>query len=71
MEVCAGELAGADGEVEVGGRVESANGFVVCPDGFETGFVEGGVGFAEAVIVFVVWGFWVSRGEVEWRWVGC
>ena len=71
MEVCASQLVGVDGKVEVGGRIESADGFVVCPDGFETGFVESGVGFAEAVIVFVVWGFGVSGGEVEgWR-VGC
>ena len=71
MEVCAGEVVGADGGEEVRGRVEGADGFVVCPDGFETGFVECGVGFAEAVIVFVDWGFGVLRGEVEGWGVGC
>ena len=65
MEVCASEGVVGDSVVEIGGRVESANGFIVCPDGFETGFVEGGVGFAEAVIVFVIWGFGISGGEVE------
>ena len=71
MEVCAGEEAGADSGVEVGGRVESANGFVIRPDGFETGFVESGIGFAQAVIVFVGWGFGVFGGEVEGWGVGC
>lgn len=71
MEVCAGEDVAVDSAVEVGGRVESANGFVVCPDGFETSFVEGGVGFAEAVVVFVVWCFGIFGGEVKGRWMGC
>lgn len=71
MEVCAGDFVGVESAVKLGGRVESANGFVVCPDGFEAGFVEGGVGFAETVIVFVVWGVGFSGGEVEGRWVGC
>ena len=71
MEVCAGEEVGADGGEEVGGRVEGADGFVVCPDCFETGFVESGVGFAEAVIVFVGWGFGVFGGEFEGWGMGC
>lgn len=57
-------MVGADGGEEVGGRFESADGFVVCPDGFETGFVEGGVGFAEVVVIFVDWGLGVFGGEV-------
>ena len=55
-------MVGADGGEKVGGRVEGADAFVVCPDGFETGFIEDGVGFAEAVIVFVDWGARVLGG---------
>ncbi len=71
LEVGAGEVVGADSGEEVGGRVESANGFVVCPDGFETGFVESGVGFAKAVIVFIGWGLGVFGGKVEGRGMRC
>ena len=71
LEVCAGEEVGADSGEEIGGRVKSANGFVVCPDGFETGFVESGVGFAKVVVVFVGWDLGVFGGEVEGWGVGC
>ena len=32
--------------------------FVVCPNSLETGFVEDGVSFADAEVIFVFWEGW-------------